>query len=103
MEKHINTSFRRFILEKIKSGPRNRKEDVEEVQPDEILDYGDIDDEPEEEPFDLDYDEEESLVDDEDEVQDDDDLIKELYQKYKKLQRQYEHRLHKRKPRKTVR
>jgi len=101
MKKHINTNFRQFILEHIKRVPRNKEEELEEVQPDDVLDYVEVQDEPEEEPIDFDSDYKEII--DDDEVQDEDDLIKELYQKYKKLRQQYEHRLHKRKSRKTLR
>ena len=99
MKKHINTNFRQFILEQIKNAPHHKKGKIEEVQPDEIIDYEELDEEPEEEPLDLD--DEDEILDDE--VQDEDDLIRELYQKYKKLRQQYEHRLHQRKARKILR
>ena len=104
MRRYIKTDFREFILEKIKHSPVYKKEEIQEVEPDEILDYDEPDQEPEEEPIpDWVSDYEAIVGDDEEEPRNDDDLIMELHRKYKKLQRQYEHRLHQRKSRKTLR
>ena len=88
MKKHLNTQFRQFILERIKqeNDEDESQDDLEEVLPD---------DETSEEPTDDEFDFTE--LDDENNNDDkEDNLIEELHNRYKKLKKIYEYRLHQR-------
>ena len=91
MKKHLKTNFRQFILERINNDAK-QEDEIEEIDPDDDLDF---DDEPIEDEDEYDFTE----LDDDDESQSDDDLIEELHKKYKKMKRIYEHCLYQRKRR----
>ena len=77
MKKRIST-YRRFVLEKNNQSPINKKVDFDEIEPDEILDYVEVQDEPEEKPFsDIGAEFDEIMGDDEEE-QLDDEFIREM-------------------------
>ena len=77
MKKRIS-NYRRFVIEKNNQSPINKKVDFEEVEPDEILDYVEVQDEPEEKPFrDIGAEFDEIMGDDEEE-QLDDEFIREM-------------------------
>jgi len=83
--KHLNTDFKRFILEKLNTEHRKKKEEeIEEVEPDDDIEEPIDDEEPENE-----------YQDDEDEL--DDDVINELLREWKKIKKNHElHKLYKR-------
>ena len=91
MKKHLKTNFRQFILERIKNDGQ-QEDEIEEVEPDDDMDF---DDEPMEDEDEYGF----AELDDADESQSDDNLIEELHKKYKKMKRIYEHRLYQRKRR----
>ena len=86
MKKHLNTDFRRFILEKLHNRNPDELDDDEliEVEPDD-----DIEDPLEDEdPVEIDcYDDDEL----------DDDVINELFKEYKKIKKKHDlYKLHRR-------
>ena len=81
MKKHLNTDFRKFILEKLTNGRRTEDDELEEVVPDDEI----------EQPI------EEDPQDDDDEGLGD-DVIDELLNEYKKIKKKHElYKLHRRK------